>query len=294
MPSVTHLFAALFSLLAGAAAQEAQPPATASVRVAHLSPNAPEVSVRLAATDESEQTLTPEALRALNYRDATAYLAVPAGEYEVVLEAPAGELVETFSFSAESFYTVAAIGLVVPENLGEQTEEEGGFFGFFRNLFGDGADSRDLELRLVAYDDETPLMASGAQAGPVATDPAVPLAAPPGVVDFARMRVIHAAPGTAPISLVNTAGAASGDDVDTLVNALEYASASAYNDVAATGVADLEVRVEGSEAAALTLDEDSLTPNGVYTLFVIGTPVDEAPIETLLVGGEPTDAAEGD
>lgn len=283
--SVKYVVMAL-SLLFGVAA--AQVSNTAFVRVAHLSPNASEVNVRLVGTGEGGKTLVPEELIGLGYRDATGYLAVPEGEYDVSVETSEGNLVETLSFSAESYYTVAAIGLVVPENLGGETEEEeGGLFSFFGNLFGDGADSSDLELRLIAYDDEAPLATGAAQAAaPGATDPADPLAE---VVDFARVRLIHAAPGTAPISFVNTAGGAPGDEVDNLVTDLAYADASSYNDLDPNEAANLEVRVEGSEAAALTLAEGSLTPNEVYTLFVIGTPVDEAPIETLLLSGEPTE-----
>lgn len=283
--SVKYAVMALSPLFGVAAAQVPDP---AFVRVAHLSPNAPEVDVQLVSTDEGGEILAPEALNGLGYRDATGYLAVSEGKYDVTVETPEGNLVETLSFSAEGYYTVAAIGLVVPENLGEQTEEEeGGFFSFFSNLFGDGADSSDLGLRLIAYDDEVPLTAGAAAAAPDPADPAAE------VVDFARVRLIHAAPGTAPISLVNVAGAAPGDDVNNVVTNLAYADASSYNDLDPNEVANLEVRVEGSEAAALTLAEDSLTPNGVYTLFVIGTPVDEAPIETLLLSGEPTGDVEG-
>jgi hypothetical protein len=284
--TVKHVVVAPLLLFSVAAAQVSD---TAFVRVANLSPNAPEINVQLVGADEGGETLAPEELSGLGYRDATDYLAVPGGTYDVSVETPEGNLVETLSFSAEGYYTVAAIGLVVPENLGEPTrEEEGGFFSFFSNLFGDGGDSSDLELQLIAYDDEPPLTAGAAQASaPGATDPLTE------VVDFARVRLIHAAPGTAPISLVSLAEAAPDDDVADLVTDLSYADASSYNDLDPNEVANLEVRVEGSEAAALTLAEGSLAPNEVYTLFVIGTPLDEAPIETLLLSSRPTNDVAG-
>lgn len=306
--SVKYLALALapFLVLGGVAAQEAQPAEAAFVRVAHLSPNAPEVDISLTGTEEGGQSLTPEEFSGLGYRDTTDYLEVPTGEYEVAIETPDGNLSETISFNSGGYYTVAAIGLIVPENLGEQTdtqEDEGGFFSFFRNLFDTGADRDSLELQLVSYEDELPLAAIGAATDPgvdPVTDPAAPPAgpatdppaAPTEVPQLARVRLVHAAPGTAPISLVQSAGEAAQEDgdVNTIVEDLAFADASSYSDLEPAEASNLEVRIEGSEAAILTLDDVSLTPDEVYTLFVIGTPVEEAPLETLLLGGEPEGA----
>jgi hypothetical protein len=57
----------------------------------------------------------------------------------------------------------------------------------------------------------------------------------------------------------------------------------------------LEVRIEGSPAAALALGEVALEPDTVYTLFVIGTPVGAEPLEVLPVGTRlSTDPATGE
>lgn len=311
--SAKYLVLALapFLVLGGVAAQEAQPAEVAFVRMAHLSPNAPEVEVSMTNAEEGGQSLTPEEFSGLGYRDTTDYLEVPTGEYEVAIETPDGSLSETISFNTGEYYTVAAIGLIVPENLGEQTDEEdeGGFFSFFRNLFDTGADRDSLELRLVSYEDELPLAAVEAAtdpAGGAATDPAAapadpaapagsatdPLAAPAEVPQVAHVRLVHAAPGTAPVSLVQTAGEAAQDDGDvSIVEDLAFSDASPYSNLEPTEANSLEVRIEGSEAAILTLDDVSLISDEVYTLFVIGTPVEEAPLETLLLGGEPTQGA---
>lgn len=302
---LNYVVLALVLPLGWAAAQEAPAPEVAFVRVAHLSPNAPEVSINLTSTEEGGQTLAPDKLSGLGYRDTTDYLEVPAGEYDVVLETPEGNLTETLSFNASAYYTVAALGLVIPGNLGEQSDtqdEEDGFFSFLGNIFSDGADQDSLELRLASYDDDPPLSALEAQptdvgvgTDPAVTDPAATPAEPAGdpvggaapVPQFARVRLIHAAPGTAPVSLVNVTGAAQEDgEANTVVSDLAFADASSYNDLEPAEASGLEVRIEGSAAAILTLEDVSFSPNEVYTLFVIGTPVEEAPLETLLLGGE--------
>lgn len=311
---VKYVVLALLPLFGMTAAQETQAPEAAFVRVAHLSPNAPEVGISLTSTEEGGQNLTPEELTGLSYRDVTGYLEVPAGEYDVTTETPEGNLVETLSFGAGSYYTVAALGLVIPENLGEQADdqEEDGFFSFFGNLFGDGAERDSLELQLVSYDDELPLSALGAQPLAPVTDPAAtapaapadpaaapvdpaadPLGAPAAVPQFARVRLVHAAPGTAPISLVNVTGTAEDGEANTIVGDLAFADASSYNDLEPAEATGLEVRIDGSAAAILTLEDVSLSADEVYTLFVIGTPVEEAPIETLLLGSEATQGENG-
>lgn len=301
----------LAALLTFAFAQNEQPPEAAFVRIAHLSPspNAQEVSVTLTSTDEGGQSLSPEPLSNLSYRDTTDYVEVPAGEYEVAVEMPEGTLQETLSFTTGLYYTVAAIGLVIPENLGEQQEdEEGGFFSFLNNLFGGGGeDDRDaLELRLVSYEDEfvtataqpaAPGAAPGAPAQPgTPASPAQPGAVTGGaavgqaeVVQFARVRLVHAAPGTAPVSLVSMGGqegqGQEGEqEENVLITDLPFSEVSSYNDLNPADVGNLEVRIEGSRAAALSLDNVSLEPGDIYTLFVIGTPTEQAPLEVLSLG----------
>lgn len=288
----------LFSL--GWAQQEVQD--NAFVRVAHLSPNAEQVSITLASTEEGGQQLSPEELSSLSYRDATDYLQVPEGEYDVAVETPQGTLQETLTFNSGVYYTVAAIGLVIPENLGQEDaqQEGGGFFGFLNNLFGGEEDRDALELRLVSYEDEF-VTATTVQPTAPGVTPDAPAAAPvqPGTatggaavgqaepVQTARVRLVHAAPGTAPVSLVGVVEGQEQED-NVFVSDLPFAESSSYNDLSAAGVGNYEVRLEGSKAVALDLSDISLEPGDIYTLFVIGTPTEEAPLEVLSLSSQPT------
>ncbi len=290
--------ATLFSL--AWAQQEVQD--SAFVRVAHLSPNAEQVSINLTSTEEGGQQLSPEQLSGLSYRDTTDYLQVPAGEYDVAVETPQGTLQETLSFDSGVYYTVAAIGLVIPENLGQegaQQEEEDGFFSFLSNVFGGGEEDSDaLELRLASYEDEfvtattaqpiTPGATPGAPATPVQPGTATGGAAvgQAEAVQTARVRLVHAAPGTAPVSLVSAGGQNQEENV--LVSDLPFAEASSYSDLNPADARNFEVRLEGSEAIALSLGDFSLEPGNIYTLFVIGTPTEEAPLEVLPLSSQPS------
>jgi Cu-Zn family superoxide dismutase len=298
---LTPLALAAFSL---ALAQPAAPGNAALVRAAHLSPNAEGVSITLTGTGEGVQQLAPEPLSDLAYRDTTDYLEVPAGEYDVAVQTQGGTLQETLTLSPGLRYTVAAIGLVIPEELGQQAEDEGGFFDFLGDLFTDEENRSALALRLVTFEDDVVANAPGLNPGLLA--PRAPLTpanrntATGGAMtggtmtggadvagqerQFSYVRLVHAAPGTAPVTLESSAAA--GDQEPTaFVSDLAFGEASGFTPFNQADVGNLEVSLQGSEAGALTLglENVSLEPGSAHTLFVIGTPTNEAPLEVLSV-----------
>jgi hypothetical protein len=344
---------ALSSLAAFAAAQQQDPAADTFIRVAHVAPNASEVSVDLGADGGlfggDGAAVDAEALSNLSYRDVTDYVAVAAGNYNVTVNTADGAYQEELDFAAGNYYTIAALGLVAPGGL-EQTQapDDGGFFGF-----GGGGDTLGFRLE-VLEEDVTPLLAAqqptappatgtpaapGTAADPAAqpadpaaqpTDPATgqavdpatgqavdpatgqavdpaaqpvdpaagPTVADPSLTQLVTTRLVHAAPGIAPVSLVSlAAGGAAQDttaqdtaaqntaqDVDVLINDVPFGDVSNYSDLDPAQLTNVELRIEESPAAALSLSDTTLEPNTVYTLFVIGTPVNDEPLEVLVVG----------
>ncbi len=81
----------------------------AKIRVAHASPDAPEVEVTLTNVDNEDisETVTVE------FTDVTGYLEVPTGDYDV--EIPAAGFSTTVTLDADD-YTAAAIGELSPED----------------------------------------------------------------------------------------------------------------------------------------------------------------------------------
>lgn len=81
----------------------------AGIRVAHASPDAPEVDVILTKTDDEDisQTVT------VSFKEVTDYLEVPTGEYEVEVPAASG-FSTTVELKAED-YTAVALGTVAED-----------------------------------------------------------------------------------------------------------------------------------------------------------------------------------
>jgi len=88
----------------GSAAAEGE----AGVRVAHASPDAPEVDVILTKTDDEDVSKTVT----VAFEDVTDYLEVPTGEYEV--EVPAAGFSTTVELEAED-YTAVALGTLADD-----------------------------------------------------------------------------------------------------------------------------------------------------------------------------------
>jgi hypothetical protein len=236
-------------------------PDVAWVRLAHFSPNAPEMSVVFTPTDEEmAATFTADQFEPIGYQSFTEYVEVPAGNYTVAAEGVEGELEEELSFARGNYYTVAAMGLVLPAEAQaaeaeDEDEEDGGFVAFFQNLFGNGGgEQRDrLALQLQLFEDDLTRVPNEGET---------------------LVRIVHAAPGTEPVDL------AVGEEQGTLVNDVEFGNASRYATYEG-GMEDLEVRLSGSRAATLTLEALNLQTGNLNTIYVVGTPVEEAPITTL-------------
>ena len=242
-------------------------PMPALVRVVNLSPNAQSVSIELRREAEDGEIVTSESLADLGYRDTTDYQQLDAGQYHVAVTAdgtPAFE--DTINVDTGGHHTIAILGLVLPEEATEAEEESGGFFEWLQGLFtGENARDRDaLELRVLTIRDELFAELEG---------------------DQRRVRVVHAAPGTAPIDLavVGERGQIIGD--------VEFGEASGYENLDEM-VGDLEVRIAGSRATLLDLSDEGLEPGRIITVFVTGTPVEEVPIETVVLSTAPLSAGE--
>lgn len=257
---------AVFSVTAQEAAQPVEPitpapemaeevPDVSWVRLAHFSPNASEVSVSFRATDEeTAQSVDADQFQSLSYQTLSEYVEIPAGNYTVSIEGAEGVDEQEFSFARGNYYTLAAMGMVLPEEAqAEQEEEEdqGGFLGFFQNLFGAGDGDRDrlaLQFKLIE-DDLTRVPEEGET----------------------LVRLVHAAPGIEAVDL-----AVKGEE-GTIANNVEFGKVSGYESYAG-GMESLELRLSGSRAAAIPLETLSLQAGNINTIFVVGTPVEAAPV----------------
>jgi hypothetical protein len=236
-------------------------PDVAWVRLAHFSPNANDLTVELAPTSE-DVAFTADAFEPISYQSFTEYVEVPAGNYMVTATGSedVGTLEEEFSFARGNYYTLAAIGMVLPPEAQAEAEEdgeqeEGAFVGFFRNLFGGNGDAdRDrLALQFSLFEDD--------------------LARTPEEGE-SLVRLVHAAPGTeaADLAVMGEQG--------TLVDGIAFGNASRYENFEGS-MSELEVRLAGSRAATLVLDQLSLEAGNLNTIYLVGTPVEQAPVEVL-------------
>lgn len=245
---------------------EPEIPDVAWVRIAHFSPNAPELTVNLEPTDE-ETTFSGDGFEPVAYESFSEYVEVPAGNYNVTAQGVEGTVEEEFSFARGNYYTLAAMGMVLPaEAQAEQEDgeqEEGGFVGFFRNLFGNGDGDRDrLALQFTLFEDD--------------------LARTPDEGET-LVRIVHAAPGTEPVDL-----AVKGEQ-GTIVNDVEFGNASRYASYEG-GIQELEVRVSGSRAASLNIESLNLQAGNINTIYVVGTPLEQAPLAPLASSIAPVEA----
>ena len=232
------------------------------MRVIHLSPNVPEVGISLTSTQEGGETIAPEGLTGLSYESGTNYLSVPPGEYTVTATSEGNTVLEQeAALSPGISYTVALVGLVLPEE-GAEPEEEGGFIGFIQNLFSGDRERDSLALQLLVVQDnlDTPLFEGES-----------------------LVRLIHAAPGTDAVDLTV---AGEGEERETLLDSVEFASVSNYAPLPAN-FSDPAVAIAGSDAASLEVSGVSFEPDTVTTLFVTGTSLEQAPLNIITLSNEP-------
>lgn len=254
------------SALFVASAQEAAPPADpgvdpvtvvegALVRFVHASPNAGAANlVVISASAGLDERRDVE----LDYMESTEYLRLPEGRYDIVVD-PVGQngdpvaMAEQLHTIPGGVYTVALVGLVLDEPEDEAGPGDG-LLEWIQDLFT--ADRPELALRALVLDD-----AGGSIAGP----------------DRVAYRVVHAAPGTDDVDLVHLR-----DDGADVLATVSYLDASTFSDVA-PDVGTLEVRAAGTTATIDVLSGDLHAPGLIHTVFLVGTPIEEAePLQTLV------------
>jgi len=231
------------------------------VRVVHMSPNAPEVSVTLTDTTEGGETFAPEDLSALSYETSTDYLELAPGEYTISVTSDSNSVLEQTMFLDPGInYTLAVMGLVLPEEDTETEEDEGGFFNFIQDLFSGEGDRDALALQLLPLQDNVEFIAGEGET---------------------MLRLVHAAPGTGALELRGTTDG----ERETLVDVTAFGSVSGYATL--SGNAEPAVTLAGSDALTLELSEVSFDPDTVTTLFVTGTSLEQAPLKVIALSGEP-------
>lgn len=260
--SVLLVTSASFVASAQEAAQPADPgvdplavAAGALVRFVHASPNAGAANV---VVTSSTAGLDERHVVELDFTLATEYLRLPEGRFEITVE-PLGRdgdgmvMAEQLHTIPGGVYTVALVGLWLDEPEGEAAPGDG-LLEWIQGLFT--SDRPELALRALVLDD-----AGGSAPGP----------------ERVAYRIVHAAPGTDRVELVHVRD----DDADVL-QGVSYLEASGFSDVEPDGGA-LEVRAAGSAATIDVLPQDQHAPGLIHTVFLVGTPIEEAaPLQALV------------
>lgn len=233
---------------------------TAFVRVLQLSP-ATNVDVVLVPEEEGLTTLD---LSGLAYATSSGYQELQPGSYLVNATLPESQDAlfdpPSQSFQAGNYYTVTITGLQTPSD--DATDDDEGFGGWLRNLFGGDGDRDALAMMVTTYQDEVRRDATDT-----------------------RLRVIDAAPGSPAFDVV--AVDASGER-NVIANDLTYGDDSGAHtlDESVTG---LEITAADSEALALDLT-GHLPLAGDSTIFIIGTSFEGAPFDVLVLPNGAADA----
>lgn len=227
------------------------------VRVLNLSPNAGAVDFNLVNKDDNaEQPNIPDFMRGVEYGGHGTYAPVAPGTYTLNLPgAPQEE--HDIRVAADRYYTVVVTGLELPPEAQAEGEDEGGFMGWLRGLFG-ADDSRDVHgLNVMLLEDN---LHQGNLDGHI------------------LVRVVNAAPGTEEVSLARTG------DSDALTGTANYGNATGYNNLDPNEYnGQLELRLGGSQAVTVPLDTLNLAPGSVNTVFLTGTPVEDAPLRAIVL-----------
>lgn len=238
---------------------EAEEPDEAYVRVVQLVP-ATNIDIALTPTEEG---LASVEFSGLEYVGEAQYQAVQPGSYLVnTTMAGSDDLLfdpPTESFGAGEYYTIAVMGLVVPEEGAAQDGADGeqnGFAGWLNDLFGaDDGDGDALSVRVATYQDEVRDEATES-----------------------RVRVINAAPGSPAFDVV--AEDATGDR-HVIAGNMTFGDDSGANDLPAE-LSRLAVTAADSEAVALNLTEELPLPIDA-TVFLTGTSFEGVPFDALVL-----------
>ncbi len=269
---MTRLFstilAATLLFLGGTHAQQAEPPAPspdtplpvfdeAMVRFVHVSPNAGTVEVALSTADGG--AAERHAVE-LDYLETTEYRPVREGSFDITLVAAALDddpivLAEQVQAMRGGYYTVALLGLALDETEAEEADD--GFLAWLQDLFT--PDRPELALRAVVLDD-----VGVAGVGPRG----------------AALRVVHAAPGTDTLEFVHVHG-----DTTEVLASVSYLDVSTFIDIVPE-VGTFEMRAEGADATISEVEGIDHAPGRIHTIFLAGTPIDDVPLESLVVSAD--------
>ena len=267
MRSMTALF--VLTLLLVAAAQDTEPLAPpphsplpafdeAMVRFVHLSPNAGAVRVTLSSDDVG---LDEQHVVELDYLQMTEYRRVREGSFEIAIDVEARDdepivAAERVHAVRSGYYTVALLGLAIDDRDAEVADDDG-FFAWLQGLFT--PDRPELALRALVLDD-----AAVAGAGPRS----------------ATFRVVHAAPGTDVLEFVHVH-----DDTSEVLASVSYYDVTGFFDVLPEN-GSFEMRFEGADATIAVVDDVEPVPGRIHTIFLVGTPIEEVPLDTLVVSAD--------
>src|SRR5690606_28738729 len=150
---------------------------------------------------------------------------------------------------------------LVPETCDDTPDDDEGIVGWLRGLFGgDSPADRDaLGLRVLVLDDD---LHTSFEA------------------DEARVRVVHAAPGTAAVDLVSSS------DRGVVASGIAFGEVSGYHTIGATETG-LSLRAADSDAELGTLSTHTISTGSNHTVFLVGTPFEGVPLEAKVFSDAP-------
>lgn len=226
-------------------------PDAAWIRVAHLAPNLGTAGITLQGIDEANGAASTGA-QELEYGVFTEFVQVPTGNYLASL-ADGVPVEEELSLGRGNYYTLVLMGLLSPEQVGEEQSQENGFFDFLLGLFSMEEGTEQLGLQFHLLEEE------------------LSVAPEEGV---SNVRVFHAAPGTDDISI----GAE--DSQEMLVEAVSFGQVSGYLGISRP-LEEVQVFLSSSDVALANLGELELVPGYISTVYLTGTPVEETPVRLI-------------
>jgi hypothetical protein len=247
----TTTLATLLSLssLVGCTADDEGPSGTARIRIAHLSPDAPAVDACIAAagSDDWQGPLLSSngAPAGLSYSNVTKYLDVPAQQYDVRIVAPGA------TSCATSLGGLADISDLPVLKDGQSATISA--IGRLDNGGGQG-------FRLAAFLDDSEV-----------------------TFGKAKLRVIHAAPGTAGVAVGFGGGVVFSPFIDNVQFGSTTQANNGYFEVDPIAGAEVTARDIVSGRDAISVKPVNLPAGAIATAFAIGTAGNKAaPLDVLL------------
>jgi len=231
----------------------------AMVRIVHASPNAEleRATLALMADDVVHHDVGDVA-----YMEMTDYVPVLEGDYTLTVDLAAHdglqamelELPQTLSIARGQYYTVALVGLVMPD---EAEANDDGFLAWLQDLFT--AERDDLALQALLLDDLSAAVVTPAEA---------------------EVRVLHAAPGTDDLDLAFVH-----EDGAEVLATVGFGDVSGFNRIVPEE-GTLEVRAAGSDVTVVDVTAYDVARGMLHTVVVTGTPIEDVPLEAMLVSNE--------